>query len=466
MEPITAVILAAGLGTRMKSRKAKVLHRAGGMTLIEHAIQAATAITSEEQIVVVVGHQAEEVRAALGHRRVRFVEQAEQKGTGHAVMMCSPVIGKTGLVVILYGDCPLLSGATLQQLIDKQRALDAAGTLITTRLDDPTGYGRVLLDDNGFVHGIVEQKAATPQQLEVDLINSGMYCFRSELLCKHIGGIRPENAAKEYYLTDIVEILNRAGHRVAALQIDDASELLGINTRVELAAADRILRERKTRQLMLDGVTIERPETVIIDPHVAIGVDTVVQPFTRILGKTRIGEDCVIGAGSVIEDCAIADRVHVAPFTIAGNCRIAEGAAVGPFSRLRMESEVGAGAHVGNFVELKKTRLGAGAKANHLAYLGDCEIGEKTNIGAGTITCNYDGERKHRTGIGRGAFIGSNATLVAPVEIGDGSYVGAGSVITDAVPADALALGRGRQVVKEGWTKRRKKTKEEALQKR
>jgi len=456
MDSVTVVILAAGLGTRMRSRRAKVLHRAGGLTLIEHVVNTAAALTPEENIVIVVGHQAEQVRAALAHRRVRFVEQTEQKGTGHAVMLCKTAIDPSGVVAILYGDCPLLSVATLRSLIDKQRDSDASATLITTTLDDPTGYGRIILDDYGFVRSIVEQKAANPEQLEVHVINSGMYCFRADLLRRHIGEIRPDNPAREYYLTDIVEILNRAGHKVAPLEIADSTELLGINTRIELAAADRIFRDRKTGELMLSGVTIEKPETVTIDAQVEIGMDTVVQPFARILGNTRIGEDCTVGACSVIDNCVIADRVAIAPFTMAAHSRIDADASIGPFARLRLDNEVGAGAHIGNFVELKKTRMGPGAKANHLAYLGDSEIGEKSNIGAGTITCNYDGANKHQTNIGRGAFIGSNSTLVAPIEIGDRAYIAAGSVITDPVPADALALGRSRQVNKEGWAKRRK----------
>ncbi|HZU28090.1 MAG TPA: bifunctional UDP-N-acetylglucosamine diphosphorylase/glucosamine-1-phosphate N-acetyltransferase GlmU [Bryobacteraceae bacterium] len=457
MEPVTVVILAAGLGTRMKSRKAKVLHGAGGLTLVENVINTAAQVTPEENIVVVVGHQADQVRAALSHRRVQFVEQTEQKGTGHAVMMCASALRRSGLVAILYGDTPLLPASTLKALIDKQRDSGTAATLITTRLDDPSGYGRVLLNERGFVHAIVEHKAATPEQLAIPLINSGMYCFRADVLCRHIGEIRPDNPAKEYYLTDIVEILNRTGQTVAALEIADASELLGINTRVELAAADRILRRRKAVELMLSGVTIENPETVAIDAQVTIGIDTVVHPFARILGNTHIGEECLVGAGAVIQDSNIGRRVEIGPYTLIAASNIGDEARVGPFSRLRLDNEVGAGAHIGNFVELKKTRMGAGAKANHLAYLGDSNIGDKTNIGAGTITCNYDGAHKHKTEIGRGVFVGSNATLVAPIEIGDGSYVGAGSVITDPVPADALALGRGRQVIKEGWAARRKR---------
>ncbi len=457
-QTVNVVILAAGLGTRMKSKRAKVLHRAGGLTLIEHVVQAARGITSAERVTVVVGHQAAQVRELLTPAGVHFVEQSEQKGTGHAVMACRALLeSQDGLIVVLYGDCPLLSRDTLQELVNRQSASDTSVTLITTRLEDPTGYGRILLDKRGRVKSIVEQKAATPEQLEIKLVNPGIYCFRADLLWKHIGEIRPDNPVHEYYLTDMVEILNRAGHQAAAMEIPEPQELLGINTRVELAAVDKIFRDRKVRELMLEGVTIERPETVTIDGPVRIGMDSIVEPFTRILGRTEIGADCRIGAGSIIENSELADGVQVAPLTSIADSRIDAGARVGPFARLRNGNHVGAGAHIGNFVELKKTELGAYAKANHLAYLGDSEIGGKTNIGAGTITCNYDGQNKHRTQIGKEAFVGSNSTLVAPVEIGDGSYIGAGSVITDSVPPEALALGRARQVVKEGWAAKKKK---------
>jgi bifunctional UDP-N-acetylglucosamine pyrophosphorylase/glucosamine-1-phosphate N-acetyltransferase len=458
--PINVVILAAGLGTRMKSKRAKVLHRAGGLTLVEHVVNAATGITPPEHVTVVVGCQAEQVRAALAHSGLRFVEQKEQKGTGHAVMMCREALASQGgLVVVMYGDGPLLSRATLQELVDRQEGSHRSATLITTRLDDPTGYGRIILGKDGEVQAIVEQKAATPQQLSIPLINSGIYCFRADLLWKHITEIRTDNPAREYYLTDMVEILNGAGHKVAALNVPDSHELLGINTRAELAAVDKIFRERKVRELMLEGVTIEKPETVTIDSPVRIGVDSIVGPFAQILGRTEIGEDCRVGACSIIENSQLADRVQIAPFTSITDSQIDTDAQIGPFARLRPGNRVGAGARIGNFVELKNTQLGAGAKANHLAYLGDAEIGDGTNIGAGTITCNYDGVEKHRTRIGKEVFVGSNSTLVAPIEIGDESYIGAGSVITDPVPAQALALGRARQVVKEGWAAKRKKKK-------
>jgi bifunctional UDP-N-acetylglucosamine pyrophosphorylase/glucosamine-1-phosphate N-acetyltransferase len=359
--------------------------------------------------------------------------------------------------MVLYGDTPLLSPVTLQKLRDLQSSSGAAATLITTTLENPSGYGRVVLNPQGDVTAIVEEKAATTQQKSIQLINSGIYCFQAKLLWQHIVELRPNAASGELYLTDMAEILTRHGHRVGALHIEDPDELLGINTRVELADADRVLRERKCRELMLAGVTIERPETVTIDMHVRVGADTVVEPFARLLGSTEIGEECRVGAGAILESSALADRVVVGPYTLVANSRIETGAQVGPFARLRMDAEVGADARVGNFVELKKTRLGKGAKSQHLAYLGDAEIGAGSNIGAGTITCNYDGEHKHPTRIGERAFIGSNSTLVAPVEIGPDSYVGAGSVITEDVPAQALALGRARQVVKAGWKKKSRK---------
>jgi bifunctional UDP-N-acetylglucosamine pyrophosphorylase/glucosamine-1-phosphate N-acetyltransferase len=458
------VILAAGLGTRMKSKRAKVLHRAGGLTLIEHVVHAAGTIAPAANATVVVGHQADQVRALLAPSGVHFVEQTEQKGTGHAMLACRPSLSsKPGLVVVLYGDCPLLSPATLAELVRRQAASNAAATLITTRLDDPTGYGRIIFGENGgetgMVSAIVEHKAATPEQLAIQFINSGIYCFRADLLWKHLVEIKPDNPAHEYYLTDIVEIFGRAGHTVAAMELENPAELLGINTRVELAAVDKIFRERKVQELMLAGVTIEKPETVSIDSPVRIGEDSMVGPFAQILGRTEIGEDCRVGACSIVQDSTLASHVEIAPFSYVVDSHIESGAVVGPFARLRPGNRVGQGARIGNFVELKNTRLGAGAKANHLAYLGDSDVGENSNVGAGTITCNYDGVNKHKTQIGKDAFVGSNSTLVAPLEIGDGSYIGAGSVVTHAVPPDALAIGRSRQVNKEGWAAKRKKKK-------
>ena len=456
-KPVTIVILAAGLGTRMKSRQAKVLHQAGGKTLVEHVVATALRVAPPERVFVVVGHQAEEVRRAVATPGIGFIEQRERKGTGHALMVGREALcGLDGYLMIVYGDGPLLRAETLERMIEAASASPGAGVLLSAEMDDPTGYGRVIRAGDGRVAAIVEQKAATPQQLAVREANMGIYCYRADLFWKHVDSIRPANPAHEFYLTDMVEIFNRAGHAVEALRIGDPAEVLGINNRLELAEADRLLRARKARELMLDGVTIENPETVSVDMDVRIGTDTVVGPFAQILGRTRIGEGCRIGAGAIVSDSELDDEVEVGPYTLIAGSRVERGAHVGPFARLRLENHVEAGAHIGNFVELKKTRLGAGAKANHLAYLGDSAIGPRSNIGAGTITCNYDGARKHPTLIGEGAFVGSNSTLVAPIEIGDGAYLAAGSVITENVPPDALALGRARQVIKPDWARKKR----------
>jgi bifunctional UDP-N-acetylglucosamine pyrophosphorylase/glucosamine-1-phosphate N-acetyltransferase len=456
--PLTIVILAAGLGTRMKSRKAKVLHHAGGQALIEHVVETALELTSAERIFVVVGHQAEEVRKAVTHPGIHFVEQKEQRGTGHAVMAGRAELeGLDGYLMVLYGDCPLLRVPTLRELIERQTSGDAGGTLLSAYMEDPTGYGRVIRNDADLsVEEIVEQKAANPQQLEIREANMGIYCFRADLFWRYVDQMGTNNPAGEYYLTDMVAIFNQAGYKVRAMLIPDANEALGINDRIDLANVDRVMRRRKAAELMRDGVTIENPDSVAIDRHVRIGPDTIVEPFARILGRTSIGGNCRIGAGAIIHDSHIADDVEIAPYTLVGASHIDRGAHIGPFARLRMDNMVHAGAHIGNFVELKKTELGAGAKANHLAYLGDSKIGAKANIGAGTITCNYDGVAKHPTVIGEGAFIGSNSTLVAPLEIGAGAYTAAGSTITETVPADALALGRATQVVKPDWAAKRR----------
>jgi bifunctional UDP-N-acetylglucosamine pyrophosphorylase / glucosamine-1-phosphate N-acetyltransferase len=462
---VRIVILAAGLGVRMRSRLAKVLHRAGGLAMIEHVVRAARSLTRADRITVVTGHQAEDLEELLRPQGVGFARQRKQQGTAHALACCREQAARSrGLLMVLYGDTPLLSPATLKTLRDAHLESRAAATLISTTLPDPSGYGRVVTDDDGYVVEIVEDKDCTPAQREIHVINSGIYCFRADLVWRHLKQVRPNRVTNEYYLTDMAGILRRCGHSVRALHREDSTELLGVNTRVELADADRILRMRKAREVMLAGVTIERPETVAIDADVSCGQDTIIEPFTRLLGRTEVGENCRIQAGAILESSVIGDGAVVAPYTVVAGSRIDPGANVGPFARLRMGAHVGPEARVGNFVELKNTRLGAGAKSQHLAYLGDAQIGNKTNIGAGTITCNYDGVSKHETRIGESTFIGSNATLVAPLEIADRAYIGAGSVITDAVPSGALALGRARQVVKPGWVEkkraagRRKKT--------
>ena len=445
-------ILAAGLGTRMKSNLAKVLHRAGGFTLVEHAVRAARGVAEASEIVAVVGHQADAVTEILKPYGVATALQSEQRGTGHALAMArSALQGVAGRLVVLYGDVPLLSGDTIRRLVEAYDQSGKAGVVITCELADPTGYGRIVRAGDGAVAAIVEQKAATAEQRAIREINSGIYCFNADLVWRHLEEIGTANPAGEYYLTDIVEILRRHGHGVVPMLIDDFSQILGINNRVELSQVDEILRRRKTHELMIEGVTIERSDTVVVDMDVQVGRDCVLESGVRLLGSTVVGEGCVIGAGSVLTNARLGTGVLIAPYTVISDSEIGDEAHLGPFARLRSNNQVGAKAHIGNFVELKKTRLGKGVKAGHLAYLGDSVIGAKTNIGAGTITCNYDGVHKHQTTIGEHAFIGSNSTLVAPIEVGDRAYVGAGSVLTKTVPADSLALGRAHQVVKEGW---------------
>ncbi len=452
---VAIVILAAGLGTRMKSRHAKVLHSAGGRTLIQHSVRTALSIAPPERVFVVVGHQAERVRASVAATGVRFIHQVEQKGTGHAILCGREELASfRGMLAVFYGDCPLILPSTLQEMIALQRSSESGATMITTRLSEPSGYGRVIRDTQGNVQGIVEQKAASPDQLKINEINAGIYCFQSELFWRYAGQLTTNNPAGEYYLTDMISILIDAGHFVHAMPVADSAELLGINNRVELATADSVLRGRKVKQLMLEGVTIEKPETVTIDDQVQVGMDTVIAQFAQLRGETVVGENCRIGSSSIIENSVLADGVEIGAFTIVGTSRLERGVSAGPFARLRMNNKLGENVHIGNFVELKNAGLGEGVKAGHLAYLGDVTIGEQTNIGAGSITCNFDGVTKHRTHIGNRAFIGSNSTLVAPVEIGEGSYIAAGSVITEPVPGEALALGRSRQTNKEGYARK------------
>lgn len=458
-ENVQVVILAAGLGTRMRSKVAKVLHEAGGDTLLNHVIRAALHIAPAENIVAVVGHQAEQVRQSVKFPGVRFAEQKEQKGTGHAVLCAREEVGTDGgRLLILNGDGPLLRPPTLRALLQKSSSSDG-GSIVTTEVADATGYGRIVRDPDGTVAAIVEQKAATPEQLQIREINPGVYCFNAELFWRYIEEVKPDNPANEYYLTDMVSIMRKYGHAVTPLLVKDETELLGINTRVELAVADKVLRGRKTQELMLSGVTIENPESVTADVDVQVGEDSLIESNVHLRGRTQIGANCRIGTGAVLRDCELADGVTVLPYVVADSAKVGRGASVGPFSRLRLHAEAGEDTHIGNFVELKKTKLGRGSKASHLAYLGDATIGSDTNIGAGTITCNYDGARKHQTVIGERAFIGSNSTLVAPLTVADGAFVAAGSTITKNVEADALAIGRAYQIDKPGWAKKRRNSK-------
>jgi bifunctional UDP-N-acetylglucosamine pyrophosphorylase / glucosamine-1-phosphate N-acetyltransferase len=460
LKPFAVFIMAAGKGTRLKSKKAKVLHEIGGKPLLMHVIGAARQIIPAQDIYVIVGHQADEVRKAVIGTGVNFVLQAEQRGTGHAMMCAREDATKYQNILVLSGDVPLLRAETVSGVRDFHLAQKAAMTILTAEPADPFGYGRVIRTsaeaDN--VKAIIEQKALSTAQQKIREINSGIYAFATRELFANIDRLTTDNAHREFYLTDMAALLVKARRKVIALKAEDAAEVLGANTLAELAALDAQLRWRKCRDLMAAGVVIYRPETCIIDSEVEIGTDTVVEPFVQILGKSRIGSDCRIRSFSVVQDSGLGDRVLIKPGCILDQAHVGSAAILGPYSHLRPGSEIGEGAHLGNFVETKKVRMGRGSKANHLTYLGDTEIGSGVNVGAGTITCNYDGAQKHRTIIEDGAFIGSDATLVAPVRIGRDAYVAAGSSITQDVPDEALALGRAHQTIKEGWVRRRKES--------
>jgi bifunctional UDP-N-acetylglucosamine pyrophosphorylase / glucosamine-1-phosphate N-acetyltransferase len=447
-------IMAAGKGTRLKSKHPKVLHEIGGKPILQHVIAAAKQVVPAHDIFVIIGHEAQRVRTTVAHTGVNFVVQAEQHGTGHALMVARAALSDYDQIIVLSGDAPLITVETIKNLSEFHAVQKATMTLLSANLENPFGYGRVIRKGKSAeVLGIVEEKSATLQQKKIREINSGFYAFSAPELYSYIGQLSSNNTHGEYYLTDMAKIFHRAHKKVVAIETDDAGEILGSNTRAEMMDLDARLRLAKCRELLNEGVTIFYPQTCVIDSDVEVGADTVIEPFVQLHGSTKIGADCRIRSYSVISNSTIGDGVTVRPGTIMDDARAGAGAILGPYSHLRPGSEIGEGAHVGNFVETKKIKLGKGSKANHLTYLGDAEIGEKVNIGAGTITCNYDGVNKHLTIIEEGAFIGSDSTLVAPVKIGRGAYVAAGSSITENVPADSLALGRARQSVKEGWAK-------------
>jgi bifunctional UDP-N-acetylglucosamine pyrophosphorylase / glucosamine-1-phosphate N-acetyltransferase len=453
---LAIVILAAGKGTRLKSSLAKVLHRAGGRALVEQVLRACAPLGAKKTVVV-VGHQAEQVMAVVEPTGAKTVLQQPQHGTGHAVQVARRAIGNSKVVVVLPGDAPLIRTETLRAMIAAHRNGNAAATILTAVVADPSGYGRVVRKSETQVGAIVEESQLTDEQREINEINSSIYCFTLEKLWPALAQVKPNNKHREVYLTDAIAVLASKGETVLAQVAPDPREVLGCNTRADLAEVDRIFREWKRNALMSAGVSIQLPETVLIDPEVIAGEDTVIEPAVHLLGKTKIGARCVIRTGSVLTDAILADDVIVEPHCVIGNSRLDERVTVGPFARLRNDNHLKAGAHIGNFVELKKAIVGEGTKAGHLTYLGDAKIGAKSNIGAGTITCNYDGFHKHPTTIGNRVFIGSDAALVAPVRVGDGAYVAAGSTITDNVPAEALGIARGRQVNKPGWAAKQRR---------
>jgi bifunctional UDP-N-acetylglucosamine pyrophosphorylase / glucosamine-1-phosphate N-acetyltransferase len=447
--------MAAGKGTRLKSKHPKVLHVVGGKPLLAHVIASAAKVVPPQDIYVIIGHEADRVREAVAHTGVNFVLQAEQRGTGHALIVARDALVPFDHVLVLYGDAPLITSESIEKLRDFHLAKKASMTVLTAMLEDPTGYGRVIRKgpNSEEVKAIIEEKSARASQKKIREINSGFYAFAVPALISNLDKLTTHNVHGEFYLTDMAGILAKTKHKVVAIKTDDAAEVLGSNTRAELADNDMRVRLGKCQQLMADGVTIFFPHTCVIDSDVEIGPDTVIEPFVQLLGKTRLGSDCRIRSYSVITNSVIGDRTIILPGTVMDDSRVGIAATIGPYSRLRPGSDIGDGAHLGNFVETKKIKMGKGSKANHLTYLGDTEVGEGVNVGAGTITCNYDGVAKHKTIIEDGVFVGSDSTLVAPVRLGKGSYIGAASCITDDVPADALAVGRGRQIVKEGWAK-------------
>jgi len=455
-QEVHVVVLAAGQGTRMKSRLPKVLHGLAGQPLIEHVLRTAEAI-SPSTVTLVIGHGAELVRSTMGVRpNMGFVVQEPQLGTAHALQQAEArLAGRQGTVVLLSGDVPLLTGATLRRLVEAHQGAGAAATVVTAVVERPYGYGRIVRT-KGRIARIVEERDASPEVRQIREINGGIYAFDLAPLFDALRGIASQNAQGEYYLTDLIAIYRRRKLPVETLIVDNPQEIRGINSRTELAEVSRIVRQTKNEELMAAGVTIIDPATTYIDPDVEIGADTVIHPGVAIEGQSRIGAACEIHSHVRIVDSEIADKSVILNFCLIIGSRIAESASVGPFAHLRPQSVVGERAKIGNFVELKKTTMGAGSKANHLAYLGDATIGEKVNVGAGTITCNYDGSKKYPTIIEDGAFIGSDTQLIAPVRIGKGAYVAAGSSITEDVPDGALGIARGRQTNVDGWVERRK----------
>ncbi|HEY3283231.1 MAG TPA: bifunctional UDP-N-acetylglucosamine diphosphorylase/glucosamine-1-phosphate N-acetyltransferase GlmU [Armatimonadota bacterium] len=449
-----AVVLAAGKSTRMKSKTPKGLHPLCGKRLLDYVLDACQD-SGAQSTVVVVGHQAEAVKEALGDR-ARYALQENPMGTGHALQMAEGALPEDlDTVLVIPGDTPLLTSEDLRALLRTHEAEGNDATVLTTVLDDASHYGRVVRDAEGAVLRIVEAKDATPEEKRIGEINSSVYCFDRAKVFAALRKLDPKNAQKELYLTDAIEILNREGSRVGAVVLRDSMRVLGVNNRVELADAEAELRRRKNERLMLDGVSLMDPLSTYVDWDVEVGADTILLPNTLLLKGTVIGEDCRIGPNVQLTNMVVADGVTMT-YAVGRDSEVAAGASVGPFAQIRPKSKIGPKVKIGNFVEVNRSQLGAGVKASHLTYLGDAEVGEGTNIGAGTITCNYDGKHKHKTRIGKDAFIGSHSTLIAPVEVGDGAYVAAASPITQNVPGDSLAVARCRQTVKEGWARRKR----------
>lgn len=453
MSDLVTVILAAGKGTRMKSKLPKVLHKAAGKAMVQHVLDTAKEAGARRNIVV-TGFGGEQVREALAGQ-AEFVEQKEQLGTGHAVMQTKELLkNETGTVMVLCGDTPLLTGGLLKKLYDAHREAGAKATVLTAIMPDAIGYGRIIRTPAGTVQKIVEHKDATEEELQVREVNSGIYCFDARALFASLDQVTNDNAQGEYYLPDVLEILQKQGEKIWAVAADDYESTLGINSRQQLAGAEKILRRRKNEELMAGGVTIMDPDTTYIDCDVEVGQDTVIYPMTWLEKGTRIGMQCEIGPSVRLQNVTMGNRV-TGQFLFAHDCRVDDDVQLGQFVHLRPDTHICDGVKIDNFIEVKNSTIGKGSKLPHLSYIGDCDMGERVNMGCGTITVNYDGKTKHRTKIGNDAFVGCNSNLVAPVTIEDGAYIGAGSTITKTVPARSLAIARARQKNIDGWTDKR-----------
>ena len=462
-EDTVIIIMAAGKGKRMKSSLPKVLHEIMGRTLLEHILLTAFSL-NPAKILVIIGHKAELVKDTIKKRmpeniykKIEWIEQKEQFGTGHAVKQCTPLLKNfNGSTIILSGDVPLLSQETLNSLLKYHLKEKTVATILTTHLDNPFGYGRILRTDSGQVVGIVEEKDAMAEEKHIKEINTGTYCFEWKELSKILPSLKNDNAQEEFYLTDVIHILNKGGKSISAYNSSDSLESVGISDRKDLAYLIGIVQKRINSYWMEQGITIIDPSVVFIDYDVIIGKDTIIYPFTIISGKTRIGENCLLGPSTQLINATIGNEVTI-KFSLINNSTILSYTEVGPFAHLREGTNIGDHCRVGNFVEIKNSKLHSNVKSAHLTYLGDSELGCYTNIGAGTITCNYDGFKKHKTTIGERVFVGSNSTLIAPVTLSDDTYIAAGSVITRDVPKGSLAVARERQQNKEGWVEYRKK---------
>ncbi len=453
MGKMTAVILAAGAGTRMKSKLPKVIHEVSSKPMVEHVIDVAEE-NGVDRTIVVIGHEGEQVEKAIGHRNVQFAWQKEQLGTGHAVMQVAEHLKDEGDVLLLYGDTPLIRTETIQELIKYHSQGSYAATVLTAQFQDPTGYGRIVRGQDGLVKRIVEQKDASEEEKQIQEVNSGMYCYNGKLLKEALKNLTNNNVQKEYYITDVVELLNQEGHKVGAYAVTDHSEISGVNSRVQLAEAEAVMRRRILRELMESGVTIIDPQQVYVDKGVKVGKDTILYPGVILKGKTEVGEGCIIGHNCRIVDSVIKNDVEIQSSTIVESF-VDDACQIGPYAYLRPNSRLGRHVKIGDFVEVKNSTIGDYSKASHLAYVGDGEVGKHVNIGCGVVFVNYDGKHKHKAIVEDHAFVGSNVNLVAPVTVRKYGYVATGSTITKEVPEGALSVARAKQENKLGWVARK-----------